>query len=171
MRSVITTTVCYGVVIMLCSKYIVLQARDFMKWKVKWRIQSRITALKACEGDVTSMIRASNCNPIMLRLAWSDAGRVYSLHTCHFELEPFYLVVTYEYNQESRAVASLQCSMQFDNCDDDTREVLLTLDRIPNSLSLICIMFYQVRMTETYRYGRYAEGATVVSGWKMKISR
>ena len=84
-RSVITSTVCYGVVIMLSSKYLVLQARDFMKWKVKWRIQSRITSLKACEADVTSMIRASNCNPIMLRLAWSDAGSASSPHLCrHF---------------------------------------------------------------------------------------
>lgn len=58
----------------LSLNFILLRVRDFLEWKMRWRIQSKKQSLRACEKDVTNMIVLSNCNPIMLRLAWSDAG-------------------------------------------------------------------------------------------------
>lgn len=55
-------------------QFMLLRVQDFLDWKMRWRIQSKMQSLRACEKDVTNMIVLSNCNPIMLRLAWSDAG-------------------------------------------------------------------------------------------------
>lgn len=42
--------------------------------------QERIKILKSCRKDVSSLLINTNCYPIMLRLAWSDAGNFIFLH-------------------------------------------------------------------------------------------
>jgi hypothetical protein len=72
----LTYAVCFGFAAMFCSKYILSRLKDFFDWKLRWGTRSKIISLKACEKDIVNMIRISNCNPIMLRLAWSDAGDI-----------------------------------------------------------------------------------------------
>ena len=77
--SVINTTgwaisICILIVGWFLSKYLIQKMIAIFNWKVNWDRKCRIKCLKLCQKDVTLMIKNSNCNPIMLRLAWSDAG-------------------------------------------------------------------------------------------------
>jgi hypothetical protein len=60
------SVVCSAVLLSYLSKYALRRGNSYLLWKIK--------RLKACEKDLAEMISKSNCNPIMLRLAWSDAG-------------------------------------------------------------------------------------------------
>lgn len=69
-----TYAVCFGLATTMCSKFLLSRLKVFFDWKLKWGMHSKILSLKACEKDVVNLIHMSNCNPILLRLAWSDAG-------------------------------------------------------------------------------------------------
>ena len=73
----LTSTICSGVVLIYFSKFIVQKVYCFIDLKKSWQIKWKIKCLKSCERDLMNMIKYCNCNPIMLRLAWSDAGTTF----------------------------------------------------------------------------------------------
>merc|ERR1719331_3613053 len=46
-------------------------------------VDAQKAALKACEAEVRELIRTTNCNPILVRLAWHDSG-TYDQHIKDF---------------------------------------------------------------------------------------
>jgi hypothetical protein len=71
LKNYMNTNSFIGIIIVCITISILIWKRS----RTPLKHQDRLEILNSCRKDVSSLLTNSNCYPIMLRLAWSDAGK------------------------------------------------------------------------------------------------